>query len=172
MKYFAYGSNMSLARLRERAPGAQRLGSYALRGHVLCFHKVGTDGSGKCDAFFTKDANDLVLGALFELDASEKIHLDQVEGLGLGYEQKEVLLEDEIGRQVKASIYYATDIDASLKPYSWYKKHVLLGAMESALPNIYIENIRVIESVQDPDGKRDKQQRAIHDSFSKGPCSK
>ncbi len=172
MKYFAYGSNMSLARLRERAPNARRLGSYTLRGHVLCFHKVGTDGSGKCDAFYTKDANDVVLGALFEVDASEKIHLDQVEELGFGYEQKDVLLEDEIGRQVKASIYYATDIDASLKPYSWYKKHVLFGAMESALPNSYLEKISVIECVQDPDGKRDKQQRAIHDSSSKNTHSK
>jgi len=168
MKYFAYGSNMSLARLRERTPGARRLGSYALRGHVLCFHKVGTDGSGKCDAFATKDPSDLVLGALFEVDASEKIHLDQVEGVGLGYEQKEVMVEDASGRQEKAYTYYATDIDVSLKPYSWYKNHVLLGAIESALPSAYIEKISSIDSYQDPDEKRDKQQRAIHDSFCKG----
>ena len=46
MRYFAYGSNMSIARLSERAPSAEVIGVARLRSHVLRFHKVGTDGSG------------------------------------------------------------------------------------------------------------------------------
>ena len=68
MKYFAYGSNMSLLRLRERVPSAERLGVFKLEQHVLRFHKIGIDGSGKCDAFLTEDPNASVIGALFEID--------------------------------------------------------------------------------------------------------
>ncbi len=162
MKYFAYGSNMALARLRERAPGARRIGCFTLRGHALRFHKVGADGSGKCDAFLTNNSVDCVMGALFELDENEKKYLDKVEGLGDGYDQKAVLLADTFGNQVTALTYYATQIDESLAPYSWYKNHVLLGAIESALPASYIESINSVVSRQDPDKDRDGQQRAIH----------
>jgi gamma-glutamylcyclotransferase len=53
MYYFAYGSNMSLSRLRERVPSAEAVGCFSLNGHDLRFHKLSKDGSGKCDAFFT-----------------------------------------------------------------------------------------------------------------------
>ncbi len=48
MKYFAYGSNMSLARLKGRVPSAKRLGMFCLRNHQLAFHKISKkDGSAK-----------------------------------------------------------------------------------------------------------------------------
>ena len=43
MKYFAYGSNMSFARLQARVPSARSLGCYALRQHDLRFHKSGLE---------------------------------------------------------------------------------------------------------------------------------
>ncbi len=64
MKYFAYGSNMSISRLRERVPSAVRLGIFFLEGHRLCFHKASEDGSAKCDAYQTNNPNDEVIGAL------------------------------------------------------------------------------------------------------------
>ncbi|TNF88372.1 MAG: gamma-glutamylcyclotransferase, partial [Gammaproteobacteria bacterium] len=39
--YFAYGSNMSPARLQARVPSARPLGVYRLKGHRLSFHKRG-----------------------------------------------------------------------------------------------------------------------------------
>ena len=39
VKYFAYGSNMSLVRLRERVPSAERLGVFILAEYQLRFHK-------------------------------------------------------------------------------------------------------------------------------------
>jgi hypothetical protein len=50
MQYFAYGSNMSLRRLRTRVPSAVKLGNATLFGHQLKFHKRSQDGSAKCDA--------------------------------------------------------------------------------------------------------------------------
>lgn len=162
IKYFAYGSNMSLSRLRERAPGAKRMGTYILSAHTLRFHKVSRDNSGKCDAFHTKNPDDFVIGALFEIDLCEKKDLDTAEGLGHAYEEKMVVVVNASGEAVSASTYYATNIDDTLKPYSWYKNHVLIGAKESQLPQSYIQKIAAIECIEDPDQRREVEQRAIH----------
>jgi len=149
MRYFAYGSNMSLSRLHERAPSARTMGTYALWAHVLRFHKVGKDGSGKCDALYTENPADRVFGVLFDIKNSEKQNLDAVEGLGHGYGEKTVIVHDASGGEVSAVTYYATTIDPTLKPYSWYKNHVLAGARESCLPEDYIEKIGKIAVVED-----------------------
>ena len=163
MKYFAYGSNMSISRLRERVPSAVALGCYALHEHDLRFHKLGKDGSGKCDAFYTGDDGDIVFGALFDISASEKPDLDRAEGLGYGYEKKSVAVYASDDYSLEATTYIATKIDKHLKPYSWYLNHVLVGANETALPDDYIKRkISVIESIQDTDEERDAKERAVH----------
>jgi hypothetical protein len=163
MKYFAYGSNMSISRLRERAPSALALGCHALKEHDLRFHKSSTDGSGKCDAFYTGDAADIIFGALFEISHSEKPALDRAEGLGYGYEEKSVAVHASDGSSLEATTYIATNIDERLKPYSWYVNHVRVGAGETQLPDDYVQRkISVIESIQDADKGRDAKQRAVH----------
>lgn len=162
MKYFAYGSNLSLSRLKERAPGAERVSIFSLKEHDLRFHKASKDGSGKCDAFYTGNSDDCVIGSLFEISSYEKKALDKFEGLGDGYEEKIVIVLSQSGEEVEATTYYATSLDETLKPFSWYKNHVLVGAKESRLPAQYIEKIECVESIQDPDKIRDAEQRAIH----------
>ena len=153
---------MSLSRLRERVPSAQRVGSCTLRAHDLRFHKASRDSSGKCDAFHTENPDDYIVGVLFEISACEKKYLDKAEGLGHAYEEKIVVVEDVSGSEVIAITYYALIIDESLKPYSWYKNHVLVGAKESSLPEPYIQKIDAVECVDDLDQEREEKQRAIH----------
>lgn len=163
MHYFAYGSNMSVLRLRERVPGAVSLGCHSLVEHELRFHKSGGDGSGKCDAYFTSNPVDVVYGVLFKIDPDEKPALDKAEGLGCGYDEKEVTVKAKDGTSVKATTYVATRIDAALKPYSWYMHHVLVGAGEASLPAEYIEQkISPVLVVEDGDRERDEKQRAIY----------
>lgn len=163
MKYFAYGSNMSLPRLRERVPSAERIGVFALAEHVLKFHKISTrDGSGKCDAHCTGNPNDFVIGALFEISDIEKMALDKVEGLGDGYQEKTVQLSDDQGGIVEAVTYYATNTDSSLKPYSWYLNHVVYGAKETGVPPNYLRTIESTKSIDDLDKNRDARERAIY----------
>ena len=163
MKYFAYGSNMSITRLRVRAPSAVALGCYALKGHDLRFHKSSVDGSAKCDAFYTGDVGDVVFGALFELNVGDKPALDKAEGLGHGYDQKYVTILSADGSSLESLTYIATKTDVSLKPYSWYVNHVFVGARETLLPGKYIESkISSVESIQDTNKERDVEQRAIH----------
>jgi hypothetical protein len=162
IKYFAYGSNMSLSRLRARTPSARRLGRCTLSGHTLRFHKIGSDGSGKCDAFFTGDPGDSVIGVVFDIDPGEKCTLDAVEGLGRGYDEKTVQLIAANGEEVVASTYYATLIAGTLKPYSWYQNHVLVGAREAGLPEYYLRHLSAVEAVDDPDAEREQRERAVH----------
>jgi len=162
VKYFAYGSNMSLARLGARITGAQRLGVYHLKEHDLRFHKIGLDGSGKGDAFYTADSQDTVIGTLFEIDLEAKLILDEIEGWG--YDTKEIVISNGLGEEATAFTYYATEMDVSLKPYSWYHQHIVIGAREAALPEHYITRIEAVESIPDPDQERDSLQRAIHSS--------
>jgi len=153
---------MSIARLKDRVPSATRLGCYSLREHNLRFHKSSKDGSGKCDAYYTGNSDDCVIGALFEIDPNEKSVLDKAESLGCGYEEKTVRILGLNNDEIEAKTYYATKIDKSLKPYSWYLNHVLVGAKETHLPQEYIEKIEATESTQDLDKGRDAKQRAMY----------
>ncbi len=153
---------MSIKRIRGRVPSAEIFGVYSLKTHALKFHKVSKDGSGKCDAYFTNSNTDEVIGVLFNIDPTEKQDLDHAEGLGYGYEEKDVEVSGRNGEKVKAFTYVATDIDNSLKPYAWYKYHVLAGAKESGLPEEYILKIERVDAIKDPDSNREAKELGIY----------
>lgn len=160
--YFAYGSNMSTPRLRARTPSAKRVCTARLQGHRLVFHKKGRDGSGKCDIFHTGETGAVVHGVVFRVLLSDKPFLDRHEGLGSGYETKPVSLTDETGEPLSALTYFATDIDAGLNPYHWYKDHVLRGAIEHNLPHDYIRIIQSVVSIPDPDPENHRKELSVY----------
>jgi len=162
--YFAYGSNMSTARLRARTPSARPLGTAVLSGHLLRFHKRSKDRSGKCDAFETGDSADSVIGVLYAIDPDERQKLDAAEGLNKGYRDATVTVVDAQGRRRKALVYLATPdfIDGSLKPYSWYRDHVLAGSVEHALPEEYVRAfVESVDAQSDPDQGRERRERSV-----------
>lgn len=164
MLYFAYGSNMSLRRLRQRAQSASVVTVAKLFGHQLRFHKVGKDFSAKCDAYETGDIRDVVFGVIFDIHPDDKVMLDRIEGLGRGYKEKPVELQTFSAERVSATIYCATEIDPALRPFVWYKHHVLRGATEFGLPDDYVErSIRYIESIDDDDHLRQRREMAVYD---------
>ncbi len=162
MLYFAYGSNMSTPRLRNRVPSARAVAVARLKQHRLKFHKQGKDSSGKCDAECTNYAQDVVYGVVFEIAASQKPKLDEKEGLQNGYEEKNVLVYIGYGEELKAVIYYATHIEPTLKPYEWYKEHVLRGAREHGLPADYVTTIETVTATPDPDKSRHDSELSIY----------
>jgi hypothetical protein len=147
--YFAYGSNMSSRRLRARVPSASPVGIGTLTGWSLAFHKAGRDGSGKCSIVAVDSAR--VLGVLFSLRATELVKLDLIEGRGFGYERRMIEIATGDGLVVEAQTYIATRIGTGLRPYSWYKRHVLEGALEAGLPAYYITTIQAVEAIEDDD---------------------
>lgn len=164
MLYFSYGSNMSVCRLLERVPSAKFVATASLNEHDLRFHKKGKDGSSKCDAYYTGNPDHSIIGVIFEISETEKPELDRKEDLGNGYEEKEVILTTRAGKRIRALTYYATNIDETLRPYQWYKYHVLTGAKENGLPDLYLKKLEDIESIQDPEQERRNQEMAIYTS--------
>lgn len=162
MYYFAYGFNMSLKRLQARVPSARKVGRAHLDGHQLRFHKRGKDASAKADAYFTERSQDRVVGVVFTIDPAEKQHLDHAEGLGFGYDLKDVSLCVDGLEPVSAFTYFAIHIDCSMKPYHWYKHHILHGAREAGLSVTYLESIDRFTSVDDPDAHRHTREMSIY----------
>lgn len=160
LKYFAYGSNMSAKRMKARVPSAAVVGIGVLRGHRLVFHKVSNDGSGKCDV--TESESENVMGVLYEINEIEKLALDRVEGLNHGYDEKAINVELTSGDVVSAVTYFATNTDPGLRPYTWYKRHVLEGAREANLPSEYTSVIEGISAIEDSDKLREASELAIY----------
>jgi hypothetical protein len=152
---------MSEKRILQRIR-VEKIGVAVLNRHQLRFHKPSSlDGSAKCDIQETGQTEDIVLGVLYEVEESQKSILDEIEGLGFGYDLKTVSVSID-GRRVDACTYYATSINADLKPYHWYKRHVLEGAIENRMPEDYINSIEIIESVTDKDDERRQKELSIY----------
>lgn len=161
LHYFAYGSNMPLARLQARTPSARVLATGMVTGHQLRFHKHGVDGSAKCDLFETGEREHCVHGVVFSLSHEDKSVLDVIEGLGSGYEVKRVNVAGHDGQLREAFTYYATCIRDDLIPWDWYKAYVVNGAREHGLPADYINCIERVIAQQDPDVERRQRNRRI-----------
>ena len=157
--YFAYGSNMCLSRLKARAPGGRALGPARLRGHELRWHKMGTDGSGKCSIVHV-GGDAVVHGALFSIPETEKPSLDRAEGSGYG--SATVSVESTRG-DVTAETYKAHEsaIDDARRPYSWYKALVVSGAESQGLPPDYVDVLRLVDAAEDADADRARKHRAF-----------
>lgn len=157
---FAYGSNMSSARVRDRVPSARVIGRGVFRGHRIAWHKVSIDGSGKCDVEASDAPGAAVHGVVYAIDRPEKAALDRAEGLGKGYDERQVFIEVN-GAPFLATMYFATRKNPALRPYSWYKAHVLAGAIEHELPQEYVATLEAAEAFQDPDASRHRTQMAL-----------
>jgi len=153
LHYLAYGSNLHPLRLRERVPSSRLAGCLELPGYRLAFHKLGQDGSGKCNIVRTGEATDRVHAALFTLDAGEKALLDGFEGAGYAVEEMEIEWQ---GEPVRPFVYLAEAdwIDDALMPYRWYRDIVGLGARYHQLTDEYIASIENHAALEDPDAKR------------------
>ena len=160
--YFAFGSNLSSPRLLQRIPEAAVGGVAILSHHRLRWRKNGRDQSGKCDIEHTGTHEDLVYGVVYQMTPAEQVMLDGYESAGIGYERREVVVETLEGVEIEVFTYFALDIDHRQKPYHWYKEHVLRGAIEHALPEHYVHQIRNTPSIDDHDSDRHHRELSIY----------
>ncbi len=155
---FAYGSNMPTARITDktRCPSANALGVAELRGYELRWHKVSDDRSAKADIVECDVGEASVFGVLYEISPEEKPALDAAEGLGKGYKEVQVVVLHN-GAETIVAAYKATNIDAKLQPYTWYKALAAFGAKEHGLPAAYVEQIEAVPATEDPNRARHDQ---------------
>lgn len=143
------------ARLKARIPSARCETVATLTGHQLAFHKRSLDGSGKCNIVYTGQDEDIVLGVVYEITSEDKIILDQIEGLGKGYDHIELQVDTPNGAMhVFAYVADSDYIDDALKPYTWYKSFVIYGAKSHGFSESYVRCLERIDAIEDPDSSR------------------
>lgn len=149
MRYAAYGSNLHPLRLANRIASAQLIDIGYLSEWSLRFHKRSVDNSGKCSI---RAGSDGVHFAIFEISDEDKLTLDAIEGVGVGY--SEISLSIPGCGNCVSYIAKNSHIEDSLQPYDWYKELVLLGARFHGFPDGYLQQIESISTIRDPDPAR------------------
>jgi hypothetical protein len=144
-RYFAYGSNLDLARMRSRVPAVGLIGPALLQGMRLTFDKRGRDGSGKAN--LTEDTASHVWGVLYAL---EWAHLPILDAFEPDYERVRVSLERE-GARIAAETYVSTLCAPGLAATNRYKQLVVKGARAHGLPDAYVAQLRRLPAHDDPD---------------------
>lgn len=160
--YFAYGSNLHPHRLKQRIPSSKPVDRAHLYQYRLRYHKNGGDGSAKCNVVHTEDQGDWVIGVVYEMLASELPVLDQVEGLGYGYDRE--ICEVKMGKNwTEAYLYIAQPefIDEDSRPYCWYRDFVVEGARHHQFPEHYIDNHLDVDFKHDENTERRQFNRNI-----------
>ena len=126
--YFAYGSNLRAARLRERVPSAVPRGVARLDGFRLTLDKRGADGSAKAN--LAPAARERVFGVVYALDARHWPDLDRCEP---GYERFEARV-DQDGARIAVQTYRSALVTDDPVAHAWYKHLIVEGAREHGLP--------------------------------------
>lgn len=142
--YFAYGSNLSPVRMRERIAGARALGAARLAGRRLCFDKRGMDGSGKAN--LRDDPHASVWGALYRFDPDEWRRLD---GFEPGYARVGVEVEWR-GETRAAQTYMSGELTEDPVPLAGYKRWIVEGARAHGLPEAWIRWLESLPERADP----------------------
>jgi gamma-glutamylcyclotransferase len=157
---FAYGSNMCSGRFRAYGVSPEGAGRVAaLPGHRLVFNKKSTDDkSGKTNV--AGHAGSEVWGVLYAVSSEDKKKLDKGEG---GYRAARMPVRLQDNSTLEAWVYVAKnpDNDPALRPFTWYKRFLVEGAKEHALPTAYIAVLANIDAVQDADAERDRRKREL-----------
>jgi hypothetical protein len=136
--YFAYGSNLHLPQLRERAPSAKPVGVGRLTDHRLAFTRQSTRWDGlAADILSTPGSS--VFGAVVSISRDDLDGLDRSEYLGVGYRRIRVFPRLGIpSGPVGAFTYEVIDKQSEGKPPSDYLATILIGARELGLPPAWI----------------------------------
>lgn len=132
-RYFAYGSNLVVERMRERGAPFRAARPALLRGHRLVFDKRGFDGSGRANVAPAPDG--WVHGVLYELEDGG---LDALKGFESGYDLIDVEVElqgSEEAARVPAKAFVARpDRRTNAPPTRSYVAIILQGLEEHGLP--------------------------------------
>lgn len=164
-RYAAFGSNLHPGRLTRRLPGAELLGPGFVADRSLRFFKKSVDGSGKCCLLAPGDG---VHVAVYSFDDASKALLDDIEGVGRGYELATL---DVPG--FGDCYTYAADpdyVDPNLLPYDWYRDLVVVGCRRLGFPHEYVRRIETQACIPDPDEARAAANRSLVDALARETC--
>ena len=152
MLYFAYGSNMSRAQMRERCPDHECLGAAVLKDHALCFPRHSPiRNCGVAGLAETPGAD--VWGVVYHLHDEDLAALDKREGYDPAkpyhvnrYNRRTIrVLMDN--REVDCFVYVARHEPGEHVPSAEYLSTIIEGAEENGLPEAYVSALRLITTL-------------------------
>lgn len=138
-RYFAFGSNMSSARMTERIASAKSRGRGRLDEWGLVCNKAGLDGTAKAN--IEPRPGDVVWGVIYELDADELERLDAIEG---GYRRVMVTVADEADHPRRCWTYTSGRLTSDERLLDWYRALIVTGATEHGLPRSYVARLQLL----------------------------
>ena len=140
--YFAYGSNMSPSRLRDRVPQIEPLGRACLIDWRLCFDKPSRDGSAKAN--IRRQAKEVVWGVLWQIEEQDWAILDRFEP---GYERVDCPVAPDLGQPTRAAVTYVYPGPiCDTPPFDWYLDHLLEGARAYDLPATWQRKLEAVRA--------------------------
>lgn len=143
--YFAYGSNLKLARMRARVASARALATARLDGFRLALDKRGSDGSGKAN--LARQPGTSVWGVVYRLDPEHWPVLDAHEP---GYRRVPVGVWTE-GGELEAETYLARIHTDDPVAWDWYKRLIVEGAREHGLPADWLATLETLPERPPPE---------------------
>ena len=102
--YFAYGSNLDEAQMKQRCPSAIRGPRAVLPGYALTFGGFSHRWGGAV-ASIVRAHGVQVEGLLYSIDALDLAALDRFEGHPFAYQRVERIVLDEQGRRRRPNLY-------------------------------------------------------------------
>lgn len=125
MLYFAYGSNMSLRRFRNRVGCIQKVCNYTLKDYELLFNcGNGYDLYANIQSCVGKS----VEGVIYKIDKEQERDLDRYEALGVMYIKEHFMYN---GKKV---IYYKGISDeGGVRTSAEYLGHIITGYVDHGL---------------------------------------
>lgn len=133
--YIAYGSNMSLSRLKSRCPNSEFIGIGVIEGYKLIFRKSASGffaSIDKVDYKKKKKRKSLwsVPVAIFKISKSDELSLDRFEGCPRWYKKIELDVKDDKGDKITGICYVLPETSKIGVPNSEYYQ-IILKAYES-----------------------------------------
>jgi gamma-glutamylcyclotransferase (GGCT)/AIG2-like uncharacterized protein YtfP len=148
-RYFAYGSNMNVDRMRDRGMNFEAAVDGQLHGLELQFHKASRQHAGAGHANVAYAPGSTVEGVLYTLSNSEEIsRMDPFELAPVNYSREVVLIATAQG-VVSSWIYFANPavLQSGLKPPRSYLDHLLAG--KPFLSDSYYQMLRSWECLEE-----------------------
>jgi len=152
--YFAYGSNMDEAQMKERCPSAKFRFVAKLRNHELCFPRKSLGRHGGVSSVGPYPPK-VVWGVVYEVSEEDLNNLDSCEGyhpkrppIENHYNRTEMEVERAGGKNLDCHIYIRTKQGGFTPSREHYLNYLIRGVeqhQKQGIPKSYVRKLRGIK---------------------------
>merc|ERR1712227_11453 len=144
--YFGYGSNLLRHRILIQNPTAQFIATAKLNNYQLDFNHASSRWKGAV-ATITECQGKDVWGVVWRLNSSDMQNLDEQEGVHTGiYKPVQIQVDTGGGECLSCRSYQLLKSSTDKRPSPHYLDVIIRGAVQNALPEDYITQLRSIET--------------------------